>query len=207
MKLTWYGHSCFRMESADGTVVFDPAENGRVPGYSPLPEDISADKVLCSHGHGDHNAAELIKLTGNTFGGKITLIDSWHDDAEGKKRGSNVIAVVETEDLKAVHMGDLGCELNQEQVNALANPDVLMIPVGGFYTIDAKQARAIADLLKAKVVVPMHYRSGDRGYDVIATLDEFVSLSSNVKEYLGGSIEVDGNTPAQTAVLGYEGRI
>ncbi len=207
MKLTWFGHSCFKMESADGAIVFDPSENGRVPGYDALPEVFEADEVLCSHGHGDHNAAGLVQLTGKKFGGKITFVDSWHDDAQGTKRGSNKIAVVETEGLKVVHMGDLGCELDEAQADALASPNLLMIPVGGFYTIDAKTARGVADKLGARVVVPMHYRSGERGYDVIATVDEFLSISQNVKKYPDGVIEVTAETEPQTAHLGYKGKL
>ena len=207
MKLTWFGHSCFKLETADGTIVFDPSENGRVPGYDALPEVFEAEAVLCSHGHGDHNAADLVQLSGKQFGGKITLVDSWHDEAQGTKRGSNKIAAVEAEGLKVVHMGDIGCELDDDQVAALASPDVLMIPVGGFYTVDAKTARGIADKLGAKVVVPMHYRSGKRGYDVIATVDEFLDISANVKEYPAGVIEITAETEPQTAHLGYKGTL
>ena len=207
MKLTWFGHSCFKMESADGAVVFDPSENGRVPGYDALPEIFEAEAVLCSHGHGDHNAADLVRLSGKQFGGKVSFVDSWHDEAQGTKRGSNKIAVVEAEGLKVVHMGDIGCELDGEQTAALASPDVLMIPVGGFYTVDAKTARCIADKLGAKVVIPMHYRSGERGYDVIATVDEFLAISENVTQYPEGVIEITADTEAQTAHLGYKGKL
>ena len=203
MKLTWYGHSCFKLESAEGTIVFDPSQNGRVPGYSPLPADFPADEVICSHGHFDHNAAELVQLSGKEFGGKVTFIDSWHDDAQGAKRGENKIALVEAEGLKVAHMGDIGCELNDEQIAALKGVDVLMIPVGGFYTIDSKTAREMADILEAKIVVPMHYTFDDKGYEVISTLDEFRSLSKNVIDYEDGYIEIDASTPAQTAVLKY----
>jgi len=205
MKITWYGHSCFRLESADGTIVFDPSENGRVPGYSPLPEGFLADRVLCSHDHFDHNAAHLVSLTGKEFGGRISFVKSWHDDAAGAKRGSNLIAVVETEGLKAVHLGDLGCELDDEQSAAIGTPDVLMIPVGGFYTIDSKTARAVADKLGAKVVIPMHYSFDDKGYDVISTLDEFKALSGNIVQYDTNCIEVTADTHAQTAIPAYIG--
>ena len=159
MKLTWYGHSCFKLETAEGTIVFDPSQNGRVPGYSPLPADFPADEVICSHGHFDHNAAELVQLSGKGFGGKVTFIDSWHDDAQGAKRGENKIALVEAEGLKVAHMGDIGCELNDEQIAALKGVDVLMIPVGGFFTIDGKTARKIAEKLQPRVMLPMHYKT------------------------------------------------
>ena len=87
MKLTWYGHSCFKLETAEGSIVFDPSENGRVPGYSHLPADFSADEVVCSHGHGDHNAAELVKLSGKGFGGKATelVLDCMRKDGKYEK--------------------------------------------------------------------------------------------------------------------------
>ena len=203
MKLTWYGHSCFKLETSEGSVVFDPSDNGRVPGYSDLPADFSADEVVCSHDHRDHCAAELVKLSGNGFGGNITLIDSWHDEVKGAKRGANKIALVQAEGMKVVHMGDLGCELDDEQTAALKDVDLLMIPVGGFYTIDSKTARGIADKLNAKIVVPMHYSFEDKGYDVISTVDEFVSISDNVTHYAEGFIEFDKNSAAQTAIIKY----
>lgn len=203
MKITWLGHSCFKLESVDGTVIFDPSDNGRVPGYAFLPKDISADIVLCSHGHRDHCAAELINLSGNAFKGKITEQAGFHDDANGSKRGANTMFLVETEGLKAVHLGDIGCELTERQKAVLAKPDVLMIPVGGYYTVEPELAKKIADDLGAKVVIPMHYRTDSFGYKEIGRLENFTSLCDNVVGYSKNSIEVDKNTPSQTAVLTY----
>ena len=205
MKLTWFGHSCFKLESADGVLVFDPSENGRVPGYYYLPDNFPADKVICSHSHRDHSAEELVSLTGKEYGGKVTLVNSFHDEANGTKRGNNAIAMVETEGFKVIHMGDQGCELTDEQNELLKGADVLLIPVGGFYTIDGKTARAMADKLEAKVVIPMHYRFDDKGYGEIATIDEFLSVSENVKKYDTDSIVIDADTTPHTAVLSYLG--
>ena len=189
MKITWYGHACFMLESEDGSVVFDPYAPGKVPGWE-LPA-LRADKVLCSHGHADHNWAEGVALTGRPFTGKITLIPSFHDDRRGALRGENTITLVETEGLRAVHMGDIGCPLTDGQRAALGRVDVLMIPVGGHYTVDAAQAWEIAAALKAAIVIPMHFRGRGFGYDVIGTVEPFLKLAGHVRELAGMSYVVD----------------
>ena len=189
MPITWCGHACFLLESSCGSVVFDPYAPGKVPGWE-LPA-LTADKVVCSHGHADHNWAEGVKLTGRAFSGRLTQIPSFHDDRRGALRGDNLITLVEAEDLRVVHMGDIGCALTAEQIDALGRVDVLMIPVGGHYTVDAAQAREIAKALGAAIVIPMHYRGRGFGYDVIGTVEPFLKLAGNVKELAGMSYAVD----------------
>ena len=199
MKLTWYGHSCFKLESADGSVVFDPYSPGSVPGWE-LPA-LSADLVICSHGHRDHGWAQGVALTGGSFSGKLTQIPSFHDDKGGALRGSNTITLVESEGLRVVHMGDIGCALTAEQIAALGRVDVLLLPVGGHYTVDADGAWEIARALKAAVVVPMHYRSATFGYDVIGTLDPFLEKAEKVVRLQGRSWEVDLKETGATVVF------
>ena len=189
MTITWCGHACFLLESSCGSVVFDPYAPGKVPGWE-LPA-LTADKVVCSHGHADHNWAEGVKLTGRAFSGRLTQIPSFHDDRRGALRGDNLITLVEAEDLRVVHMGDIGCALTAEQIDALGRVDVLMIPVGGHYTVDAAQAREIAKALGAAILIPMHYRGRGFGYDVIGTVEPFLKLAGNVKELAGMSYAVD----------------
>ena len=129
MKLTWYGHSCFLLESGEGSIVFDPYRPGSVPGWE-LPE-LRADAVICSHGHRDHGWSEGVTLTGGSFTGRIEQIASFHDDRRGALRGENTITLAEADGVRAVHMGDIGCALTAEQIAALGRVDVLMIPVGG----------------------------------------------------------------------------
>ena len=102
------------------------------------------------------------------------------------------------------HLGDLGCELEPEQLEALKNLDALMIPVGGFYTIDAAQAKALVEQLKPRVTVPMHYRGENFGYDVIGPLEDYLKLCSDVVRYPDNVLTLDRDTPAQTAVLTYQ---
>lgn len=189
MTITWYGHACFLLESLCGSIVFDPYAPGKVPGWE-LPA-LRADKVVCSHGHDDHSWAEGVALTGEPFTGRITQIPSFHDDKRGLLRGKNTITLVEAEDLRVVHMGDIGCALNAGQLAALGRVDVLMIPVGGHYTVDAAQAWEIAKALGAAIVIPMHYRGKGFGYGVISTVEPFLKLAGNVKRIPGMSYTVD----------------
>ena len=199
MKITWYGHACFGLESADGSVVFDPYAPGKVPGWK-LPA-LTADEVLCSHGHTDHNFAEAVTPTGRPFTGAVTKIPSFHDDRGGALRGENTITLVETEGVRVVHMGDIGCCLTAEQIAALGRVDVLLIPVGGHYTVDAAEAWEITKELSPGVVIPMHYRGRGFGFPVIGKVDPFLKLAGNVKEIAGMSWEVDLSIAPATVVF------
>ncbi len=203
MKITWYGHSCFKVETGQGAVVFDPYQDGRVPGYAPLPRNLSADAVLCSHQHGDHSAVELVTLSGNPPTFAVEELHTFHDAVKGEKRGGNIIRIITAEGMRLAHMGDIGCELTDEQLAVLRGVDVLLLPVGGFYTIDAAQAKEMADAVGARVVIPMHYRNGQLGYEVIATLEDFTDRCNDVVTYETNSIEVAPDMPRQTAVLRY----
>ncbi len=178
LKITWLGHSCFMLESAAGTLVLDPYSDGSVPGWT-LPQ-LRADAVLCSHGHADHAGTEKVALTGRGSGYDLRTIDCWHDDAGGAMRGKNVIHIAAAEGVSVAHLGDLGHELGAEQYEALGAPDVLLIPIGGHYTIDAAAAKAVADRVGARITVPMHYRGEGFGYDVIGPLEEYTKLCGDV---------------------------
>ena len=189
MKITWCGHACFLLESECGSVVFDPYAPGKVPGWK-LPE-LTAELVVCSHGHTDHNWTEGVTLSGRPFTGELTQIPSFHDDRRGALRGENTITLVEAEGLRAVHMGDIGCMLTPEQIAALGRVDVLMIPVGGHYTVDAREAWEIVQALRPSIVIPMHYRGKGFGFPVIGKVEPFLKLAGNVKEAAGMSYTVD----------------
>ena len=182
LKLTWHGHSCFTLEEDGYRIVLDPYENGAVPGYGPL--KLEAEEVLCSHGHGDHNAVQCVKLSGgasakkNPF--KITEIHSWHDDAQGSKRGANTIRIYDDGEYKVAHMGDIGCMPTAEQKALLKGIDVMLMPVGGFFTMEPADVFALVQELQPRMLVPMHYRGEGFGYDVIAPLDKYTSLCSDV---------------------------
>lgn len=199
MTLTWYGHACFKLESGCGSVVFDPYAPGKVPGWK-LPE-LEAERVLCSHGHTDHSWAEGVKLSGKPFTGEVTKIPSFHDDRAGALRGENTITLVEADGLRAVHMGDIGCMLTAEQLDALGRVDVLMIPVGGHYTVDAAEAWEIVKAIAPGVVIPMHFRGRGFGFPVIGPVEPFLKLAGNVKEIRGMSYTFDPADAPATVVF------
>ena len=199
MKLIWNGHSCFTLATEAGTLVIDPYEDGSVPGLSPL--HLEADAVYCSHEHRDHGNRAAVALSGKPCAVEVEELATWHDEVQGAKRGPNTMRIFSAEGLRVAHLGDLGCGLTPEQAEALSGLDALLIPVGGFYTIDAKQAKVLIDQIQPRVTIPMHYRGADFGYDVIGTLDEFTNLCDCVVEYAGNSIELNGEMLQQVAVL------
>lgn len=200
MKITWIGHSCFKVESQGYQVILDPYGDGSVDGLLPVREE--ANLVLCSHEHGDHNARASVALkAAGACPFQIQKIETYHDDCGGAMRGPDIIHILSDGACRIAHLGDLGCTLQPEQMAALQGLDALLIPVGGYYTIDAKQAKTLADQLQARIVIPMHYRSGNAGYKVLGTVEEYTGLCDDVKVYTGSVIEIGADTEKQTAVL------
>ncbi len=181
MIITWIGHSCFKIESDGKSIIIDPYEDGSVPGYKPVRE--KAGCVFSTHSHRDHSFMDGVVLSGEGLGYKA--INAYHDDAKGEKRGPNRICIVDDGKERIAHLGDLGEYIESDELHCL---DVLLIPVGGFYTIDGKEAARIVRKLNPRLVIPMHFRSDKYGfgYDEISTLDDFVSEFSSVR-YLDSS--------------------
>lgn len=160
------GHAEFLIETESGVrIVTDPYDAGC--GYPVRP--VAADVALVSHHHHDHDAVENLRGkprvidTAGRFTPetdiKVTAVRAFHDDTNGSKRGETLLFLIEAEGLRIVHLGDLGCGLNEEQQKILKNPDILMVPTGGFYTIDAIQAKEITEQLGARIILPMHYKT------------------------------------------------
>ncbi len=182
MIITWQGHSCFKLQDKIGpeevTVVTDPfgKEVGlKVPNFE-------ADIVTISHDHHDHNNVGAIR--GNPFviscAGEydkkevlIEGIDSYHDSQQGKERGNNIIYRIEIDDISVVHLGDLGDVLDSAQLEKLAGTDILLIPIGGKYTIDAKKAVEVISQIEPRIVIPMHYKTEGVKID-LDPLDKFI---------------------------------
>ena len=181
MEITYVGHACFVIRFDTGlTVCFDPYSPGSVPGLSDA--NVSADEVFCSHSHKDHSDFESVGKPFDPYTGpepEVTVIKTFHDDVQGAKRGRNNITKVKSGDETVVHMGDIGCDLTDEQIDQIKRCDLLMIPVGGFFTIDCKKAHDMTNLIDPKVVIPMHYSSKRFGYDQISGREEFVELIGN----------------------------
>ena len=194
MLIRHIGHAEFYLMTESGyRIVTDPYDESC--GY-PV-EKIAADAVLVSHHHHDHDAVEnvtgypqIIDSAGTyTLAGdvRVTALDAFHDDARGSKRGKTLLFLIETEGLKVAHLGDLGDNLTVEQSRTLKNADILMIPVGGFFTIDAKKARDIAESLAAKIILPMHYKTRYNEGWPIEGPEAFTGL------YAPEEIRTDGN--------------
>ena len=183
MIITWLGQSAFKLQdkvSSDGiTVVTDPygKETGlKMPSFE-------ADIVTISHDHADHNNLEALR--GNPFvidcageydtkGILIEGIDSYHDEEEGKLRGGNIIYRIEIDDISIVHLGDLGHVLSNEQLEKLVGTDILMIPVGGKFTLDAKKAVEVISQIEPRIVIPMHYKVDGLAYEDFDSIEKFI---------------------------------
>lgn len=196
MKIIWHGHACFEVQSNEGIVVFDPYKDNSVPGV--YMEQLTADQVFTSHNHGDYNGIDKVDLLNRGKNINVEKISTYHDDKEGQLRGNNIIHIVFLENMKIAHLGDLGCDIDDDR---LSNCDIFMIPVGGHYTIDAFMAKHIIDKYNPRIVIPMHYRGETFGYDVISTVDEFISICGNVNYSIDNTVIIGKGTPKQTIIL------
>lgn len=193
VRLTWYGHACFAIDNGQYVLVLDPYKAEMI-GYPPL--RISAHAMLASHQHEDHNyraavtflpspaglveavsPAELWPEAADPARFLVRSIETFHDDAKGNKRGCNLVHVIRTAGLTVAHLGDLGHPLSEEQARSIGPVDLLLLPVGGFYTIDADQAVQTIRQLGPRNVAPMHYQIG-YGHLPIATAASFLEKIS-----------------------------
>ena len=200
MNLTWLGHSCFILESLGYRIIIDPFKD--VKGLNDV--EASVNGVYCSHGHFDHSYTEKIKTEfkiENPF--KIKEVLSYHDDKQGRLRGKNTIRSFCSHGVNLVHLGDLGHELSDKQISQLGKVDVLLLPIGGTYTIDPKEAKAVAEAINPRLIIPMHYREGEKGFPELASLPEFTDLfpSELIKYYDGQSLSLCPGMEKQIAVL------
>ena len=171
MTITWLGHSCFVLESGGFRALLDPYRE--VQG---LP-DVAADAVYCSHDHFDHGCTENIRLTegkANPFA--VKEVQTFHDDQGGALRGRNVVRSFTAEGLTVAHLGDLGHQLSVEQIAAVGPVDLVMVPVGGTYTVDAAGAKQVCEALAPKWIVPMHYRHTPFGLPNVGAVGDFLAL-------------------------------
>jgi len=182
MEIKYYGQSCFVINANNISIAIDPYQEQW--GLKKL--KLSADIVLITHDHADHNNAEAVSLKSSKpdiinnpgeyeiKGVFIEGIDSYHDEEKGKTRGQNTIYTINLEKIKICHLGDLGQpELIDQQLERIGEVDVLMVPVGGNFTIDAVGATKVINQIEPKIVIPMHYKMGGVDLD-IAPVEEFL---------------------------------
>lgn len=207
MKIKWLGHASFLITSDKGTrIVTDPYTTGGNLSYGEIKE--SAEVVTISHNHGDHNNPasvrgnpQVLRGSAQVKGIEFKTIPVYHDDAMGKQKGTNTIFCFEVDGVRVCHLGDLGHQLSDSQAAELGKVDVLLVPVGGNYTIDAAGASLIAEQLKPRVVIPMHYRTVKTTYP-IASVDDFLKGKRNVKKLDGSEVELKaGQLPADTQII------
>lgn len=182
MIINYHGHACFTLKTSSNiTLIFDPF--GDI-GYNL--GQISADYAIVSHSHYDHNNVSAVSnLKGIILNGDFALdnltvksVKTYHDTKQGALRGKNFIHIVNVDGLKIVHLGDFGEDVSLANLSFLDNTDILFIPVGGTYTIDALSAKKIVDLFNIKMVIPMHFKTPSSTVDV-DDLDKFTDLFSD----------------------------
>ena len=209
MKLKWLGHSSFLITSETGLrIITDPYTPGDDLRYSPVTE--AADIVIISHDHFDHNNISSVTgkpevVTGSGAksikGIQFNGIPTYHDRSQGKERGANTIFCFPVDGIKLCHLGDLGHKLSQEQVTEVGKVDILLIPVGGFFTIDAGVASQVCDDLKPKVIVPMHYKTPKCDFPITGVAD-FIKGKENVKKLDSSEVEFkSGELPETTETI------
>jgi L-ascorbate metabolism protein UlaG (beta-lactamase superfamily) len=191
MKIKWYGHAAFLITSDQGVkIVLDPYESGAFGGaltYGKIPDQ--ADVALVSHDHADHNdpqsvpgSPEIVKGSGSKTARGISVkgISSYHDPSKGSERGANTIFTFTLDGIRVCHLGDLGHILNDKELAEIGPVDILLIPVGGHFTIDPKEATRVADQLKPKVVIPMHFKTEKVNFPIVP-VEDFLKGKMRVK--------------------------
>lgn len=218
--LTWLGHAAFLIQAGEETVLIDPFGSGL--GY-PVPS-VTPDVVVITHEHFDHNDLRGVKgkplilrgidpQSGNWqeiyYEGKriaIRGVPVYHDDQRGKARGKNTVIVLTVGGVHIVHLGDLGHLLTDDQVKAIGRVDVLLIPVGGHFTVDGRTAAAVAEQLRPRVVIPMHYNNGTAAMRSWPITDskpfvDAIRTKAKVRYDLGPSVKIEaGSLPSETSV-------
>jgi L-ascorbate metabolism protein UlaG (beta-lactamase superfamily) len=201
MKIKWYGHAAFKITTDGGVrVIIDPYQPGAFGGalsYGKITEE--TDIVLTSHDHDDHNYTKDIEGTFKHFnkegvykekGLTIEAFPCFHDPSEGKERGNNLVFIIEVDGMRLAHMGDLGHTLTQETVKKMGRVDIVLLPVGGFYTIDSDEAGMVMNDIKPKVTIPMHYKTPKCEFP-IAGIEAFTAGKKGIK--MVNAYEIDVN--------------
>ena len=187
MKVKWLGHAAFLITSDSGTrIITDPYETSEGLKYGKIKE--TADIVTISHEHGDHNNAaavqgnpQVVKGTTEAKGINFKGISTTHDDKGGSERGSNTVFCFQVDGIRVCHLGDLGHLLTDNQVVEIGKVHVLLVPVGGYFTIDAKNATRVAEQVRARVIIPMHFKNNKCVFP-IGGVEEFTKNKTNVNQ-------------------------
>jgi L-ascorbate metabolism protein UlaG (beta-lactamase superfamily) len=209
MQIKYLAHSSYLITSESNfKIITDPYTPGGALKYSPINE--SADVITISHSHGDHNNPKaiqgspvILKESGQmtVMGVNFKSIPVFHDEAGGSKRGGVLVFCFQIDGINLCHLGDIGHSFSAQQLSEIGAVDILFIPVGGYYTIDGKEADPIAKSLNPKLIFPMHYKTPRTSYP-IGGVDIFLSGKSNVKNLNSFQIEIFKNSlPEETEII------
>ena len=199
MQITWYGHSCFSVKNGKVSIVTDP-HDGKTMGLKT--PDVSADIVLMSHDHYDHNASDVIsgnhedyKFRNGEFSSheiKFAGLPTYHDEVRGAKRGKNTMYLFSVDGISVCHCGDLGCIPSDDVMDSIKNVDILMVPVGGFYTMGLEETLRFVNAVDPSVVVPMHYYVKGLTIDEISDVEPFLNAVKGRKTVnVGKTVEIN----------------
>jgi L-ascorbate metabolism protein UlaG (beta-lactamase superfamily) len=211
MKLQYFGHSFWGIFTPETRIVIDPFDN---IGY-PMPKDLYADYVIISHEHHDHNNVSLVKGNPQIIrtsglheirGGKVELIQVFHDEESGAKRGKNHIIKLSIGGLTLVHCGDLGHLPGQDDLGKIANPDMLLVPVGEVYTLSLEEVWKLINSIKPILIFPMHYLTKSLSFR-LGELEEFTRKTVNLVRHDSNVIEISPEllSAEKTIVMNWKG--
>jgi len=213
MKVKWLGHACFLLTSDSGLrIITDPYTTG-VFGLEYAPPAETADIVTVSHDHADHNNVAAVKGNPQVVQGigsheakgiQFKGIATAHDESSGKERGANTIFCFALDGINVCHLGDLGHDLSDQAVADIGDVDVLLIPVGGNFTIDAPVADVVCKKLSPRVIIPMHFKNARCPSFPVAGVEDFTQARQQVKTIAGSEIELKKEqlpSGAETMVL------
>ena len=206
MEIVWLGHSCFRLRGREATIVLDPCP----PASGYTIGKPTADIVTISHRHENHSYLKAVAGTPAVIEGPgeyeihdafITGVATYHDDSKGEELGGNVCFIVELEDIRVCHLGDLGHMPTAEQAEEMTGVDVLFVPVGGGRTVDGARAAEVVSLLEARLVIPMHYKT-DAAKDTLDSPDRFLKeMGVTAVEPQPKLTVTRGSLPSDTQVM------
>lgn len=209
MTVQWLGHACFKISYEGYSIVIDPYDNNYTEGYPKL--ETEADMVLVSHEHPGHNCRSAVKLSGRSEAECPFEIESFpvsHDGVGGIMRGESKVHILKAGGVKLVHLGDIGTQLNGGELTKIMLPDALLATAGSLTGLPSQEIRRIYDEVMATVLIPMHYRDGDRG---ARRLEQIKDLAARFETpeffeyYDTDTIEITGEETPQVAVLKYQG--
>ena len=196
LQIRWHGHACFEITN-DVTLVTDP-HDGKSIGI-PAPS-VTGDIILISHDHYDHNSVKSVEKSDSkvvTDERKKTIsnieikgIESFHDECRGEKRGKNIIYKFTMDDVTFCHLGDLGHKLDEDAVQKIGDVDILFIPIGGTFTVDAEGAWSVINLIKPRIAIPMHYKIGGLSLP-IAGIEPFLEKNKYKTLKVGNEIDIE----------------